>query len=257
MKLLRKVMLLVAMAVYTAVQAQKVEDFGVFKHLGADINVGSEGIGLDVATPVTNYLDLSFGVNVMPGFKINGDVDIDPTLPTGAPSFPDDATVDVEGKLSRTTYSFKLSCYPFGAKSAFFVAAGLSFGGKKLAKLTGHSDEVQRYINQYPQYRSDIVAAIDKYELNFDDNGDVTGDLRVKAVRPYVGLGYGRLVPKHRVGFRVELGAQFMGKMKVYQNDKELDINDLDEKGDDDISDIVDKIKVYPVLKFSLTGRIL
>ena len=65
-------------------------------------------------------------------------------------------------------------------------------------------------------------------------------------------------MPKtHRLGFRVELGCQFMGKMKVYQNDKEVNINDLGKKGDDDLSDFIDKVRIYPVVKFSLTGRIL
>lgn len=256
MKQIRKIMMLAVAAVFaTSAQAQ-VEDFGVFRHIGADINVGTQGIGFDIATPVTNYLELSLGMNFMPGFKISGDVDIDPSLPAGAPAFPSNANMDIEGKLSRTTGEFKVSVYPFGVKNALFVAGGLSFGGKKIAKLNGHSDAVESYLSQYPQYRSQITAELDKYELEFDDNGNITGDVRVKAVRPYLALGYGRLVPKHRLGFRVELGCQFMGKMKVYQNDSELS-ESLMEKADDDLSDFIDKFKVYPVLKFSLTGRIL
>lgn len=254
MRTFRKLMLLAAVMVSTAASAQ-VDDFGAFRHLGADLNVGTKGVGIDIATPVTNYLELSFGVNFMPGFKISGDVDVDAD-DSRFPGLNIDQ-VNVEGKLSRTTMDFKASVYPFGKKNAFFVVAGLSFGGKKIAKLTGHSEDVRAYLAQYPQYRDQIVAEIDKYNLKFDDNGDIAGDVRVKAVRPYLGLGYGRLVPKHRVGFRVELGAEFMGKMKVYQNGQELKTNDLEEKGDDDLSDFIDKFKVYPVLKLSLACRIL
>jgi hypothetical protein len=85
----------------------------------------------------------------------------------------------------------------------------------------------------------------------------VEGDIRVKSFRPYLGLGYGRLVPKGRVGFRAELGVQFMGHMKVYQNDNELKLNELGTKATDDLSKIIDKWSVYPVLKFMLTTRIL
>lgn len=63
------------------------------------------------------------------------------------------------------------------------------------------------------------------------------------------------LIPKKRVGFRFELGCQFMGKMRVYQNDSELETNNV-VKGKDDLSKWLDKLKVYPVLKFTLTGRI-
>ncbi|MQN82601.1 hypothetical protein [Segatella copri] len=74
----------------------------------------------------------------------------------------------------------------------------------------------------------------------------------------YLGLGFGRLVPKNRIGCRFELGCQFMGKLKVYQNGNEIDINKaLEDAGEDDLSKFVKDLKVYPVLKFSLTGRIL
>ena len=129
-----------------------------------------------------------------------------------------------------------------------------------MATLTGHSDAVQEAISTYPQYKdlilSSISAELDKYNVKFDENGDVNGDVRVKKFRPYAGLGFGRLIPKKRVGFRFELGCQFMGKMKVYQNDTEVNINEMS-KGKDDLPKIIDKLTVYPVLKFTLTGRIL
>lgn len=257
MKLFKGLVLLAAIAMCTSAQAQKVEDFGVFKHVGAGVSVGTEGIGINVASPVTNYLELGLGVNFMPGIKIKGDVDMNintSSIPEQIRDrVPSSETVNIKGNLARTTFDFKASVYPFGTRNALFVAAGFSFGGKKIAKLSGHSDLVEKN----PELRPYIVANIDKYNLEFDKNGNINGDVRVNAFRPYVGLGYGRQVPKNRVGFRVELGCQFMGKMKIYQNDQKLNTNDLDSKGDDDISKFVDKFKVYPVLKFTLTGRIL
>ena len=100
-----------------------------------------------------------------------------------------------------------------------------------------------------------ISAELDKYNVKFDERGDINGDVRVKKFRPYVGLGVGRLVPKSRVGFRFEAGCQFMGKLKVYQDNQEVKINELNDT-DDDISKIIDKVKVYPVLKLTITGRI-
>ena len=241
----------------------------VFKHVGADLSVGTEGIGINIATPVTSYLELSLGVDYMPGFKISGDVDVDdihynytdPATGINVPQTIAMNEVNISGKLSRTTYSFKANVYPFGARSDWFLAAGFSFGGKKIAKLSGHSDDVQQFMKRtdVPDAAKErVFAEIDKYQVDFDRNGDICGDIRVKGFRPYIGLGWGRLVPKsHRLGFRVELGCQFMGKMKIYQNDKEVDINDLGEKGDDNLSNFIDKIKVYPVLRCSLTGRIL
>ena len=242
----------------TGMQAQ-VENFEVFRHVGGNLSVGTEGIGFDVATPVTDYLEVSAGMNFMPGFKVNGDVDVKPIRVTDAITIPMNQ-VNIEGKFARTTANFKVSCYPFGTKNALFVAVGFSFGGSKIAKLKGHSEEVKNFMADpnYPaSVKDQVYAEIDKYDVRFNENGDILGDVRVNGFRPYLGLGYGRIVPKGRVGFRVELGCQFMGHMKVYQDDKEVQIDELDVKGTDDISKLIDKWTVYPVLKFALTGRFL
>lgn len=243
---------------------------GVFNRLGVNVSAGTEGIGVGLATPLTNFLEFEAGVNVMPGFKLSGDLDVaSQTINVTRDGFTDqvqtpNATVNAKGDFSRTTFNFKAHVYPFGGNSKFFVAAGFSFGGQKIAKITGHSDEIENFVNQekYAPYKQQILdqigAQVGKYNIKFDDNLNVTGDVRCNGFRPYLGLGCGRLVPKNRIGFRVEAGCQFMGKLKVYQNGSEINLKEaLNDAGEDDISKFVDKWKVYPVLKFSLVGRIL
>ena len=246
---MRKLFLLCALTILGLGQlsAQDYER-GIFNHLGANLNVGTEGIGFGIAAPCTDYLEFSLGINFVPGIKIDGDVKID----VGNLGFPIDNKVNIKGNMSRTMIDFKANVYPFGDRSSFFVAAGFSFGGKKIFELTGHSDAIAALT---PAERALVHANLNDYRLEFDDNGDIKGDVRVKSFRPYLGLGFGRLVPKNRVGFRFELGCQFMGKMKAYQNDNEL-ATDAVKKSDDDLSKILDKLTVYPVLKFTLTGRI-
>lgn len=241
---------------------------GVFNHVGVNVSAGTEGIGVGVSAPVTNFLEFEAGVNFMPGFKLSGDLDVPSkniTVSQGGYSTQittPKATVNAKGDFSRTTFNFKAHVYPFGANSKFFVAAGFSFGGEKIAKITGHSDEIAKFVNENAQYKEEILkqigAQVGKYNIKFDENLDVTGDIRSNGFRPYLGLGCGRLVPKNRVGFRVEAGCQFMGKLKVYQNGTEINLKEaLSDAGEDDISKFVDKWKVYPVLKFSIVGRIL
>ena len=94
------------------------------------------------------------------------------------------------------------------------------------------------------------------YKMTPGNQGVISIPVKTNSFKPYLGIGYGRLVPKSRVGFRVELGAQFHGDLEVYQGGKKLDVNSA-LKGDDDISKIIDKLTIYPVLKFMLTTRIL
>lgn len=228
--------------------------YSVFNRVGLSVGAGTEGISVSVGAPLTAYLEFGMGMNVVPGIKIKGDIDVgtatysSTTVPLGE--------VEVEGNLARTTFDFKAHCYPFGSRGKFFLAAGFSFGGKELCDVTGHSDEVEAYLRANPEARGSIVAALDDYNLTFDDNGDLRGNIEVSGFRPYLGLGFGRLVPKHRIGVRFELGCHFHGKPKVMQDGQEVPTDKWSD-GDNDLSKIVEKVSVYPVLKLSLVGRIL
>ena len=207
-------------------------------------------------------------MNVMPSFKLSGDLDVDvntsslPQVPNV--QYPPEATIHAEGSFDRTTFNVKANLYPFGGGTKFFIAAGLSIGGEKIAEVSGSCDELRDFSQKLPtpelkdQFRQAVSANLAGYNLQFDENYNVQGDIRCKKVRPYLGLGFGRLVPKNRLGMRLELGCQFMDKLKVYQNDTEIDINKaLEDAGDDDLSKFVKDLKIYPVVKFSFTGRIL
>lgn len=248
--------------------AQKEYKRGFLNHVGINVGAGTEGISVGLAAPVTGFFELEAGVNVMPSFKLSGDLDVDvntsslPQVPTV--TYPTSATIHAEGSFDRTTFNVKANLYPFGGGTKFFIAAGLSIGGEKIAEVTGSCDELRKFSQSLPtqelknEFRQAVSANLAGYNLQFDDNYNVQGDIRCKKVRPYLGLGFGRLVPKNRLGMRLELGCQFMDKLKVYQNDTEIDINKaLEDAGDDDLSKFVKDLKIYPVVKFSFTGRIL
>lgn len=248
--------------------AQKEYKRGFLNHVGINVGAGTEGISVGLAAPVTGFFELEAGVNVMPSFKLSGDLDVDvntsslPQVPTV--TYPTSATIHAEGSFDRTTFNVKANLYLFGGGTKFFIAAGLSIGGEKIAEVTGSCDELRKFSQSLPtqelknEFRQAVSANLAGYNLQFDENYNVQGDIRCKKVRPYLGLGFGRLVPKNRLGMRLELGCQFMDKLKVYQNDTEIDINKaLEDAGDDDLSKFVKDLKIYPVVKFSFTGRIL
>ena len=266
-----KKLMMVAVILLTSVgsvMAQNEYKRGLFNHVGLNVGAGTEGISVGLAAPVTGFFELEAGVNVMPSFKLSGDLDVDvntsslPQVPTV--TYPTSATIHAEGSFDRTTFNVKANLYPFGGGTKFFIAAGLSIGGEKIAEVTGSCDELRKFSQSLPtqelknEFRQAVSANLAGYNLQFDENYNVQGDIRCKKVRPYLGLGFGRLVPKNRLGMRLELGCQFMDKLKVYQNDTEIDINKaLEDAGDDDLSKFVKDLKIYPVVKFSFTGRIL
>lgn len=268
-----KKLMMVAVILLTSVgsvMAQNEYKRGIFNHVGLNVGAGTEGISVGLAAPVTSFFEVEAGVNVMPSFKLSGDLDVDvntsslPQVPDV--QYPTSATIHAEGSFDRTTFNVKANLYPFGGGSKFFIAAGLSIGGEKIAEVSGSCDELRDFSNKYlknnpdleKQFRQTLSANLGGYNLELDENYNVQGDIRCKKVRPYLGLGFGRLVPKNRLGMRLELGCQFMDKLKVYQNDTEIDINKaLEDAGEDDLSKFVKDLKIYPVVKFSFIGRIL
>ncbi len=234
----------------TSVMAQ--EETGIGNHLGWGVGFGTEGFNASIATDMTKYAELEFGVNWAPGFARTESGD--------AFYFKEDnkrhgvGDMDIKAKVNRATLDFKGSVYPFAANENFasdlFVALGVSFAGKEIASLEGtlnatEGADKQKYVRA------------GKYLLPLDGN-KADASARVNSVRPYVGLGYGRLVPKNNLGFRVELGCQFNGKMKLYKGDSDNECELLSNRGiatDTDMQDVMDFFSIYPVLKVSLRGK--
>lgn len=264
---MRKVLLLtVVLLSFIGASAQK--SLGYFNTFGVGLNVGTEGIGMNVAAPLGNHFDVSAGFDVMPAIKFNANVKVNTSginlpYPDGTPFNIKD--VDVQGNVKRVTGFVKFDYYPFN-HSSFFIAAGFSYGGSRLLKLKGHSNDIRDYYQAWldeGKTFDDVKINLDLEDFNLpvNQNGDVDGYAKINGFRPYFGLGFGRLVPKKRVGVRVELGAQLHGTPKLYykeENGSYQELQKLDKvKGDDDLSKYINKMKVYPVLKLSFVGRIL
>ena len=270
----------------TGVSAQTGEDFyGVGKRIGVGVGVGTEGIGIDASVSLTKWCSARVGLNIMPkvlkitqdfdGEELSANIPVDVFVNSnGETEFKYEKyelkePIEAEASFSRTYVDVKFDLYPFPNASSFFICAGFSFGGNKLIKIKGQSmeakqkmDEINGKLNMLEMTYADLDEEnkfgidIDKYRIPINEDGSVTGGMKVSGFRPYLGLGFGRLIPKNRVGFRFELGAQFQGKPKIYADGVDLD-EIIGQDAKNDISDIMDYLKVYPVIKFSLRGRIL
>ena len=222
-------------------------DYGYFNSLGLGLSVSTVGVGLEVSTPIGNYLALRGGVSFMPKFTVTDEVNADlKGVPQG---YPQSAEVELEGSTKRTTGELLLNLYPFRS-NGFFVAAGSSFGGDKFVQITGHSDELQQLIAA----GGSAGLQIGDVSIPVDQNGNVSGGLKVSAVRPYVGLGYGRAVPSKRINFMLDAGVQLHGTPEVYSDFGQVD--QLMAEVDNDFTDIINKLKVYPVIRFRICGKL-
>ena len=183
------------------VSAQK--ELGIFNSLSVGVSAGTTGIGIDVATPVTPHFAIRGGVSFMPGISFDTDVDVDLKNPELGEQT---SSLDLTGNMKRASGELLVNYYPF-LSSSFFVTAGAYFGGNKLLKVKGHSDELAEYVQEGGQ--AGII--IGDQVIPVDKNGNVSGGFKVSGFRPYIGVGFGRAVPKKRIGVQFELGVQFHG----------------------------------------------
>ena len=223
--------------------AQEKKDKHLFNHLGAGVGVGTSGVSVDVAMPCTRFLQVRAGVDIMPNISFDADVDYSSSLPQNGQ--PDEITLT--GKFKRVQGHFILNVYPI-PKCNFFIAAGAYFGGNKLFKISGHSEELAAL------QTDDAKVIIGDYNIPADKDGNVSGGFKIKGFRPYLGLGFGRSVPKRRLSFATELGVQFEGKPVLYDDINKEEVNaTLTNK--DTFQKVLNVMRVYPMLTFRLNFR--
>ncbi len=276
--MMKKMLFVCAIAVlgFGQAHAQDLEpaDHGYFNHLAAGITLGTDGIGIEVAAPLTYQFSARVGFAFMPKFKYTTTKNLgkDPAFV----NYPNDQPIDIKGNLNLFQGKLLFDYYPF-AKSSFHLTAGAYFGSRDVVKVVNTNNFVEQ--SQWGTAGLQLGkgdGVYDKYTAVTDDKGNVNVNMRVNGFRPYLGVGFGRAVPsKHRVSVQCDLGVQFWGKPKVmahlmYFDDNEGDFVTRYEDVDpsritntkDDYQDIKDaikdikKIRVFPVLNIRINGRI-
>ena len=228
--------------------AQK--ELGYLNSIAIGANIGTTGWGIDLATPIGNHFALRAGINFMPNFSMTDEVDINYLWSSASSSYYDGPTsMEIEGTIKRTQAEVLLNIYPF-KRASFFISAGAAFGGKEVVKVAGHSDELAKM----QSVAEGAGIEIGDYSIPVDKQGNVSGGIKVASFRPFVGLGFGRIVPKKRVGFLFELGVQLHNTPEVYTDYGNLEV--LTAESENDFTEIMDKLTVYPVLRFRLCGRL-
>ncbi|MDE6265783.1 MAG: hypothetical protein K2M07_00335 [Muribaculaceae bacterium] len=223
-----------------AINAQSLD---IFNHLSVGAGVGTNGVSIEVASPLTPWVQVRAGVSIMPDITFNTDTDVDYTRPDGSYASTE---IDLKGGLGRTQGSLIFNAYPV-PKIPVYVAVGAYFGGNNLLKLTGHSDDLRNL--------KDASIEVGDYNIPVDKDGNVRGGLRVNSFRPYFGIGWGRAVPKKRVNFSMDLGIQIEGTPKVYSESGDIEqLENFDY--DNDYQKVINNLKIYPVLTFRISGRI-
>jgi hypothetical protein len=229
--------LLLATVITLPSHAQRKErrDMMPLEHLAVSATAGTTGTGLSVGVPVLPRLAVRAGFTALPlnvnytyeDYGENGDL----------------FSVPMKAKVEMFNGNLMLDFFPV-KDSRFHLTAGLLIGSDRIITVTGHTE-----------YNEPIE--IGDIWISPNDLGDVSAWIQTKSVKPYLGLGFGRTIPRTRIGFKFELGGVFQGTPTIKTDNATVNSGIEDSKDMNDLNRYLqDYFKVYPVLKFNLTYRI-
>lgn len=259
---------IIALTAALGVQAQD-----KFFNFGIGLNAGTNGLGADASIGLSRFIQIRGGVSFIPerDYSYTAKVSNSAAAVINAININSKVIPDIADKVDMTvrpnmlTYHALLDLYP----SRFFhFTVGAYFGEENPVRFFSSDGEMKplaianHYIGIFnaanPEYAvSPVGLKMGAYTFTPDAEGNIDADIRVKHIRPYFGIGFGRAVPrKSRVGCSLDLGVQYWGKPTIYNNGVELEPREL--KGEKfDVLNKVSTLPVYPVATFRIAGRIL
>lgn len=201
---------------YHTSYAQDIPERTAFSNLGISLNGSTSGIGVTLSTPLSKRFVLRGGYQFS-FLSYKHRYDFEPIDVDGEVIFtmPD---ITLSAKMNSDAAHMMVDWIPFKkGTGTFFVSAG--FFVSRSDVLTGYG---QLDMNDPAIKDLEEDGLLQDLEIDFGENavyigtdGRMDATMMVNKFRPYVGIGWGRAIPKHRVGFRFELGTIFMGRPEI------------------------------------------
>ena len=244
-----------------SVSAQNEWNPAPFKHLSLGVGVSTAGADIELATTLGHHFQLRAGVSALPyTFSMPYDMglrdvlsEVDERVLRGAgvdlEEIPNE--VDIEATLGLINGKVLLDIYPF-KKAGIHLTAGAYLGNDKFFSVGAQMP--RKFMQAWDDIRNydPNVEFNDEFMDMLPKDGEIELTMEVKKVKPYLGMGLSRAVPKRRISFNVDCGVMFHGTPEIETNVDELD----DMLKDEGVFDIMEKVVVYPVISFRLVGRI-
>lgn len=259
-------------------QAANSQDKNVLNHVALGVGVGTDGLGVNIALPLGNHLQVRGGYSTMQPvlglIKVEGVpvTDVNLTLPV---SYHDHGmNIDKLELVGATQFNHANLLFDFlpSENSGFHLTFGGYFGFGNLAHGVGKAVD-NTGANGISQSDWANTAF---YGITTNTSGEVVADAKflLNSFKPYLGIGFGRPVSlKHRVGFNFDMGLMMTGGLHLYsynfRNNPDGDPVELNTdwvESYDDLKnqmaryesyfDLMNSVIVWPLLKLSIFVRL-
>ena len=259
----------IAALVALAISAMSVfaQDKQIFNHLAVGPTIGFDGLGIEVATTLTPFVQIRAGASIIvpPAITIPG---------KSISALPENINVNGVQRPLRDVTSAKLrvnfgapkilfDIYP-GRNSVFHFTVGAYFCHPQFVGVdVDLSKTLQK--DEYASYYIQLKEGDINSRISSDKDGFIHAALAANVVRPYLGLGFGRQIkPDSRVSVSFDLGVVYCGKLQVVSYDYTIKeegrpvvlTSEMIDKRDNEIIDMVSGIPILPVMKLNVMIRI-
>ncbi len=230
-----------------------------FKSLAIGFEAGTTGLGVEIAIPiVTDRIVLKGGLtapSLTYPFSFNADMQMVNDEIASANNYLSqvgvedrintrfsDLSLTATPTLNLSTARLLVELYPF-KRSSFHITAGAYLGmGDKFFSASLQSDEV--FVSELNSLRAEVESINEKYSSlpgyspvdvtanSFNFNGTtymvreaggkatIDAELVVAKFRPYLGIGFGRSMPKGHLGFQFDMGLWYHGSMSLVSDNE-------------------------------------
>ncbi len=153
---------------------EKMERHGIFNKLELAANIGTTGLGLEVASPITQWAKLRAGVDWMPPFSIpmtfGMESYVDGQLNDKFETIQDlmyqmsgmtlDKEIRMKSTPTMTTFRLLVDVYPFKNNRHWHFTAGFFVGGNSIGKSVNVMEEMPSLlaVNMYDRMYKEVTA---------------------------------------------------------------------------------------------------
>ena len=241
------------------------QDKQVFNHLAVGATMGFDGVGLEVAAPITPILQLRGGYSVFIPNKITvNNLEILPeTVKIDGDSRPLRSVTPVTAHFNFGGPKLFLDIFP-GRSTSFHFTVGAYFANPALVSF---DVDLRKTLtpDEYASVYFEIVDDNPASAISSDKQGFAHADYYGNRFRPYVGLGFGRGVNlDRRVSVTFDMGVVYWGSPKVEAYDYSIIetghavpiTSDMLNHRDEGLMDALHKVSILPVLKLNVFVRL-
>lgn len=274
---IRKLFIFFAMLLTaTVTEAQNTDKLhaedGLLNHLSVGLTTGLTGVGIDVAMPVHKLVTVRAGISGWGIGNIKFKAINTATEITEMQMVEEEAVkrarlvdkVELAAKPNFWNFFVLGEVHPF-KNQPFYFSAGLFFGSQNFIHFRNTNEGSLGFLYYANQLVGDynrifrtnyppIGLKFGDYVFTADENGNIDVNMKMNAVKPYIGVGFGQhFAKKHRVSLALDAGLLFWGTPKfMLNNDTEIKSSGRNSG----ISGALSWLKAWPNLQIRVAYKI-